>query len=118
MAESEEERRRLPPIAWFMILVLGFCVAGFLVATVFFQVPKALSSKEAFLLIVQSATLSSVFIIYLNRGPDLRRDVPVEVRQRMTEKSIQASQSGIPWYIAPVLWIPISMLSLIWYFSS
>lgn len=43
--------------------------------------------------------------------------ITLEKRDQALERSIRQSSTGIPWYVAPVLWIPTLMLLVIWYVS-
>lgn len=43
-------------------------------------------------------------------------EIKPEVRDRAIERSKRQSEAGIPWYAAPVFWIPVVMLLTIWYF--
>ena len=110
------ERTHLPPIAWFLILIVVFSGVMSTVYSIYegFSNPEAW--KDLAILLIQSCFIASI-VCYFNSGRGKDGEVPSEIRDRVTERSTQARRKGIPWYIAPVVWVPISMLSVIWYFG-
>jgi len=116
MSESRVERSQLPPVAWFFILVFGFLG----ITAVALQIYGAFSDpdvwKDLLVSLMQCCFVASL-ICYFNADRGTNGEVPREIRDRTADRSARASQKGIPWYIAPVLWVPVSMLSAIWYFS-
>jgi len=115
MAETRIERSQLPPVAWFIILVLGFSVFAAIVLRIYGSFSDPDGWKDLAISLIQSCFVASL-ITYFNAGRGANGEVPSAIRDRAVDKSAQARQRGIPWYTAPVLWVPISMLSIIWYF--
>ena len=116
MSEQKIDSSRLPPIAWFLVIVVGIGTAGSILFTIFGDSSNPGRWKDLAISLIQACFVASL-ICYFNSGRGSNGEVPDELRARMAERSIQASQIGIPWYISPVLWIPVWMLSLIWYFA-
>ena len=114
--QSQIERNRIPPIGWYIILVLGF----FFVLSVSFMIYRGLARfdpwQDLFPVIAQFVAIVSI-ILYFNRRGNFEDEVASETRDKMNQKAIRASGKGVPWYVAPVLWIPVSMLATIWYFA-
>lgn len=44
-------------------------------------------------------------------------DADSKDRKRIVSRSKKQSLQGVVWYAAPVLWLPILMLSTLWFFS-
>ena len=115
MSESRVERSQLPPVAWFFILVFGFLGA----TAVVLRISGAFSDpdvwKDLVVSLVQCCFVASL-VCYFSAGRVTESGVSREIRDRAADRAALASHKGIPWYIAPVFWVPISMLSIIWYF--
>ena len=116
MAEHKIEGSRLPPIGWFFVIVVSLTIVGSLLFTIYGDASNPDRWKDLAISFIQSCFVAS-FICYFTSGRGPNGEVPAEIREQMAERSILASQRGIPWYIAPALWVPVWMLSLIWYFA-
>ena len=116
MSESRIERSRLPPVAWFFIIVIGLFTILNLALSIYEGFSDPIAWKDLALSLVQSCFVASL-VCYFSSGRGIDGEVPDEVRDRAIDRVVRASQKGIPWYIAPVVWVPVSMLSIIWYFA-
>ena len=55
---------------------------------------------------------------YIDLPRNIHREVPSAAKRRIIQTAIRDGEIGVPWYIAPVVWIPVSMLTTIWYFAN
>ena len=112
MAQSKIRRSGDPPIGSFIVSVLAFSlVISFLIA-IYERFSMSFSWSGLVLIFSYSCFMASI-TYYIDLPRNIHREVPSTARKRTIQRAIQDGEKGIPWYVAPILWIPVSMLATI-----